>query len=305
MFALTFSNPWIAAVDTARRRYPGWLVAGAGLALAAGVIFGGGGLEGIADAALAKLPAPAAAYGLAASPVLFVFLPLLAIAVLAARLEGRALFRSGKPIAHLALGLALGGGGFGLAMAILALAGVLRPGHGGPTGEAALAGVAAGAVLTALQAGAEEVYFRGWIQPVLCARWGPWLGLTTTSLLFAALHQLGGLASPLCLLNTVLAGLGFGLIALRFGAIWAPIAAHTAWNWVEAYGLGTDPNPGVGALGSLVDLDMVGPALWSGGAESLNGSLAATLSLGLMIMLLVAWPARSRTGPDVDRARAA
>ena len=91
----------------------------------------------------------------------------------------------------------------------------------------------------------------------------------------------------MALLNLMLGGMAFGLLALRSGGLWAPFAAHTAWNWIESGVLGLEPNPGVGAGGSILDLDIVGAGLWSGGGDAMNGSLAATLVLLLGVAGLV------------------
>ena len=57
---------------------------------------------------------------------------------------------------------------------------------------------------------------------------------------------------------------------------------------VEDILLGLDPNPGVAPTGSLVDLDLAGPALWSGGTDGMNGSLAATFVLLTLVVAMMA-----------------
>jgi len=110
-----------------------------------------------------------------------------------------------------------------------------------------------------------------------------------TSALFAAAHALGRPAGGLALVNDTLAGVAFGLLAFRSGGLLAPFAAHFAWNWAEQSLFGLTPNPGVDPLGSLSDLDLVGPTLLSGGRDELNGAIAATAALLLMIGLVLAW----------------
>ncbi len=293
MFPLSFSNPWVAGADQARWRAPAWLIAGLGTGLAAGVVVLGGRLGALATEGV-RLDARGRVLADALVPELCVFLPLLAVAFAGAALEGRNIVPAGpRFILSFAVNLALGAAAYAAAVGLAGLAGHVTVGHGGLTAAAALGGVALGAGLTLFQSGAEEIYFRGWIQPVLCARWGPWLGLLVTSVVFALLHLIAGPANPIALVNTALAGLVFGLIALRFGGILAPVAAHAAWNWTEGFGLGTDPNPGVGPLGSLVDLDLTGDALWTGGAGGLNASLAVTVVLVTAAAVLVGWRGRS------------
>jgi hypothetical protein len=155
-------------------------------------------------------------------------------------------------------------------------------------------GIALSAVVFAVQVGAEEVFFRGWLQPLLCLRWGPWVGLTVTSVLFGAAHALLQPVSALAVLNITLAGAVFGLLALRTGGLWAPFAAHWVWNWGEQSIAGATPNPGVDSIGSLFDIDLSGPALFSGGPDELNGALSTTIVLSALLAVFVLWGARSR-----------
>ncbi|HEY0303176.1 MAG TPA: CPBP family intramembrane glutamic endopeptidase [Rhizomicrobium sp.] len=160
-----------------------------------------------------------------------------------------------------------------------------------------LAGVLAGALLLAFQSGAEEWFFRGWLQPLLVADWGAWIGLIVTSLLFAAAHGVVNVESVTGFVNLVLAGMLFGLLALRCGSVWAAFAAHGLWNWLEQSVAGLTPNPGVDRLGSILDLKLVGSALEGAGGDGLNGALAVTAVFGLLIAVLVLVPGARATSP--------
>ena len=222
-----------------------------------------------------------------------VFLPLWLVAAAAGALEGRVVWRKEpRALGAIATGLAIGGVGFALGVALAAGLGAVS---NGPTHHTAVAGgILIGALIVAFQAGGEEIFFRGWMQPVLCARFGPWIGLVVTAAMFTALHLVVGARNPLSVLNLMLGGLLFGLLALRSGGLWAAFSAHWAWNWTESSLLGLDPNPGVAPTGSLIDLDLAGPALWSGGGDGMNGSLAATLVLlTLVIATMAAAPKHS------------
>jgi uncharacterized protein len=282
---LSFGNPWVAAVDAAPRRPPALLVLALALLVGAGAVAGGRAAAGPLASALRLQASP---LGREAAADLCIFLPLWALAALGGAWEGRATWRRGGGGADAGLGLGLGLILYGGAVLLAAGVGVVAGGREGG-GAGALGGVLAGLLLTAFQAGAEEAVFRGWLQPLLCARWGVWVGLLAASAAFAALHLVAGERSPMALLNLLLGGIVFGLLALRSGGLWAPFAAHLGWNWLEASVLGLEPNPGVGATGSLLDLDLVGSGLWSGGADAMNGSLAMTLVLaaaasGLTVM---------------------
>jgi membrane protease YdiL (CAAX protease family) len=142
----------------------------------------------------------------------------------------------------------------------------------------------AGTVLTIIQCSAEEMLLRGWLQPVLAEHWHSWVAVIAAALVFAALHLLGGARSPLTLVNLLLAGIFFGLLALRTGGIAAPIAAHFAWNWSEALLLGLDVNPGVGSYGALFNLELSGSSWWGGSQEGLNSSIGVTFVLVALVI---------------------
>lgn len=298
MYAANFENPWIRAAGGAPRpAAAGWAALIAAV-WAGGVLFGAstfgpaladgiaGALHGVAG------PWPAIAGELAVD--ILVYGLLFAAALLATTIEGRGAWLAGRlPAAWSVAGLAIGALGFAAAVAVAWIAGAVHPGAEPPLSGPA-GGIAVGLLLVVFQSSAEEVYFRGWLQPVLCARWGPWLGLAATSAMFAALHVVAGARGALAIVNLFLGGVLFGLLALRTGGLWAPAAAHFAWNWTESGALGLDPNPGVGPTGALLDLDLGGPALWSGGADTMNGSLASSLVLAVLVIGLVLLGPRTR-----------
>ena len=297
---ISFQNAWVASVDAGTRRMPGWAALAIAVAALAASTFGG-------SALYRALPEPsrlglgdyaALALDRLAQDVCIVG-PLLIVAwVLIHSVERRP--RAAPTIAALpaaAIGAGAGTALFLAALAAAAACGAVQVGadHSGLAHR--LLGVVVGALLILFQAGSEEVFFRGWLQPVLAARWGPWVGLLATSALFAAAHALVQPLGLVASLNDLLAGAAFGLLALRTGALWAPTAAHWGWNWAEQSLAGATPNPGVDPLGSLFDFDLKGPALLSGGVDEMNGSLCATLALAALIACAAMLKPRRRCEP--------
>jgi membrane protease YdiL (CAAX protease family) len=273
---------------------PAWamVLAAAGLAVITILVgrWAGSSAARLIVAAMANVPPPLPGVLAAAAFRLITFGPLAAIAVGACILDGRTAWPSGRrPGWATAGGGAVGLGALMLAVGLAALAGDVAPGEAGLAGGQAAAGVVAGLALFAFQVAAEELYFRGWLQPALCARWGSGSGLIVTAVLFAGLHIAGGARAPLSLANLFLGGLMFGLLALRSGGLWAPFMAHFAWNWTEACGLGLEANPGVGPSASIFHIALHGEAPWSGGDDRLNGSLAMTLVLAALVVGLAAF----------------
>lgn len=289
---MTYANAWVVAVDGARRRLPGWAALLIAVAVIGASLFGGEVL-----------------YGRLAPPLSFDFVATaldtllhyacdLGLFYIAAVLGVRFGERRAALIPSTSAPFAaLGGAGLGAiffltALGLVAALHAVRPGASSLNLFHRSAGPAALALLMLFQVGAEEVFFRGWLQPVLAARWGPWVGLMVTSLLFAGAHAVMRPLTPVAFVNDTLAGVGFGLLALRTGGLAAPIAAHWAWNWTEAAIVGATPNPGVDRLGALFDLDLVGPPLVAGGADEMNGSLCATVALAGLIACAALWRPR-------------
>ncbi len=75
----------------------------------------------------------------------------------------------------------------------------------------------------------EEVLFRGLLQPAL-ARWGAWIAIGISAVLFSALHaiQLQGYWPGLT--SIFLVGMVLGWLRHRTGLLWASIACHAAYN---------------------------------------------------------------------------
>lgn len=181
------------------------------------------------------------------------------------------------------IGLAIGAFAFLFTVLAASVAGVVQqagPGGFGP-------GVAFAALLTAFQTFGEEFFFRGWLQPIFAYQWGVRSGLIITALIFALSHWVIGPLSALATLNIFIAGLFFGLLALRTGGLAAPFAAHWVWNWLEQCVMGLVPNPGVSSFGSVFDFDLMGPQLLSGGADGLDGSIFVTVVLSACVAGLV------------------
>lgn len=187
--------------------------------------------------------------------------------------------RSGRNVGY---GLTTGFAAFALAIGYCALAGTL--GRGAGAGRSALS---LGLLTVTWQVWAEEVMFRGYVQPLLVRGVGPVGAVALTALSFAALHSVFGGVAPTMLANMLLGGVLFGLLALD-GGVAAAFGAHFAWNAVEQIGVGLDPNPGAGAFGALIDLDLSGAAAWGGSATGLNGSIAMAIAL-LATILIVLW----------------
>ena len=141
----------------------------------------------------------------------------------------------------------------------------------------------------------EETVFRGYLLTGLKKAWGRWAALGVMTVIFGLFHLPayieGGIQSATLTLAILLAsmfGLLFGLIYLRTGSLWLPVALHFTWNFVENDLLNlsadlTNPNL-IGALTRLrPPLTMTGFA-W-GNVIVLEAMALALIAFGIWLWL--------------------
>ncbi|MFI6812108.1 CPBP family intramembrane glutamic endopeptidase [Nonomuraea sp. NPDC050328] len=161
-----------------------------------------------------------------------------------------------------------------------------------------------------VQSSTEEVLVRGFLMPVVGARWGAVAGVGVSALLFALLHGLNPGVTPLSVVNLVLVGVLLGLYALYEGALWGVCLWHAAWNWAQGSVFGFEVSGQTTGVLSVVDLREQGPDVVTGGAFGPEGGLASTLVLllGVAVVVLVARrvggvsPGRRRPASPPDRS---
>jgi uncharacterized protein len=141
-----------------------------------------------------------------------------------------------------------------------------------------------------VQGPAEEVLFRGWLLPVIGARYRPWIGVLVSSLIFSLAHAGSHGIRPLGFVNLFLFGVFAAIYALAEGGVWGIGAWHAVWNWAmgDLLGFATDGTPHSGLLSS-VRTD--GPDIISGGAFGLEGGLVCT-AVFLIAITVIAVRAR-------------
>ena len=86
-------------------------------------------------------------------------------------------------------------------------------------------------LLCVVPAVCEELFFRGFCQTSLAARWGPVPALLVTSFMFAILH-----GNPWYVHLYFLLGLLLGWVYMATGMLWAPIVCHlvnNAWTFLN------------------------------------------------------------------------
>jgi membrane protease YdiL (CAAX protease family) len=84
-----------------------------------------------------------------------------------------------------------------------------------------------------VQGATEEILCRGWLMPILSARYNLWVGILVSSSLFGLLHAVNPGVTVFAVVNIVLVGIFFSLFALRQGSLWGVCALHSIWNWLQ------------------------------------------------------------------------
>ncbi|MFI6498610.1 CPBP family intramembrane glutamic endopeptidase [Nonomuraea typhae] len=137
-----------------------------------------------------------------------------------------------------------------------------------------------------VQGSTEEIVTRGFLLPVVGARYGAAAGVAVSSLLFAALHLLNPGISALSLVNLVLVGVLLGLYALWEGALWGVCLWHAVWNWAQGNVFGFEVSGQDTGMPAIADLKENGPDVVTGGMFGPEGGLATTLVLVLGIAVI-------------------
>lgn len=148
-----------------------------------------------------------------------------------------------------------------------------------------------------LQAGTEEMVFRGWMMSRISARYGIWAGILGNSLLFTLMHiEIDGLGttSPLLIVMftvaTFLFSIFLSLLVIREKSIWGASAWHAAWNWIFITWFGL-PTTGIdlGLTPLITDLaPSEGAPDWlTGGTSGPEGSIMTLIVLAAACLILL------------------
>ena len=214
------------------------------------------------------------------------------LAIFIYRVRGRRVFESlsesqssGRKIMELLLGAAIGGGAISLAALVLAILGIYHPlGFGSIKGV--LIGFAAG-----LGAGvAEEILFRGVVLRLFYAKWGTFLSIIFTSLIFGAAHFGNNMSIAEVLGVFVAAGLLLNGVWFLTKNVWICIGTHFAWNFFlgGVFGMAVSGIPMTD--GGIFRCQMSGSDLMTGGVSGPEASLPFVITVALVgaIVLFIA-----------------
>ncbi len=140
--------------------------------------------------------------------------------------------------------------------------------------------------LFTVPAAAEEALLRGYVFQALAEGVGRVEALWVTAILFGFLHFTNPSLSALGMVNLVVAGLFLGVVYLKTASLWWATGAHLGWNWALGF-LADLPVSGLELVDApLLEPRVVGPDWLTGGAFGPEGSLVATVLVGLAALVL-------------------
>lgn len=140
----------------------------------------------------------------------------------------------------------------------------------------------------------EELVFRGYLLNNLLQSVSKWPALVISALIFTLFHAANPDFSIIGAINILLAGLLLGINYIYTKNLWFAIVLHFTWNFLQGPVLGYDVS-GL-HLQSLLQHDIQGSELLTGGKFGFEGSLVATVLLLLAITAL-GWVYQKKFAP--------
>ena len=144
-----------------------------------------------------------------------------------------------------------------------------------------------GFVLFAVAAAFEEAFFRGYIFQTLVRADLAAVAIALTSIFFAILHLENPNAGVFSTLNTIIAGIWFGIAYLKTRDLWFVWGLHLMWNFTQAslFGIEVSGLSDIGEPSLLSEYD-IGPTWLTGGNYGLEASGACTIALTLSLVFI-------------------
>jgi len=189
---------------------------------------------------------------------------------------------------NLVVGVVVGALTLTLAVLIAIAGGGLQFSPSVVDGGSLLKGLAISLVIFATGAAWEEALFRGYLLQTLSRSGLAWLGISLTSIFFGIIHTQNPNADMISTLNTMLAGVWFGIAYLKTRDLWFVWGMHLMWNWMQGsfFGIEVSGLTGLTPVTFLREID-AGPAWLTGETYGVEGGIVTTIAL--IISTIVIW----------------
>ena len=201
---------------------------------------------------------------------------------------------TGRWFQHLVIGLLMGVIGLLVAVLIPFLAGAEAFTKNAVSDEALAKSLLVSFGVFAIAAAWEEAFFRGYLlQTFVRSGSGMW-ALLGMSLFFGLVHLGNKDATILSGTNTALAGVVFSLAYLKTRDLWFPWGIHLMWNWTQGsiFGIEVSGTTDLSRQPFFQEIDR-GPVWLTGGTYGIEGSIACTVALIIIGVLIYVLPGLS------------
>jgi len=138
-----------------------------------------------------------------------------------------------------------------------------------------------------VQGGTEEILYRGWMMPLLGAKYNVPFAVVVSSVGFMILHYGNNGMTWVPIVNLIIFGIFAALYVVNEKSIWGICGWHSAWNWMQGNIIGVEVSGTNVPGGSLIKLTAQGNPLVSGGIFGIEGSLVCTFVLIVCCVYLV------------------
>lgn len=152
------------------------------------------------------------------------------------------------------------------------------------TNEIDIAAMLGAVLLLVIVSMAEEIVFRGYILNNLMDSLSKEAALISSAILFAVFHSLNPNFNLTAFVNILLAGILLGINFIFTRNLWFALFFHFSWNFLQGPVLDF-PVSGL-ELPTLLQQDLKGSVLLTGGAFGLEASWLTTIFFGLAIVIL-------------------
>jgi uncharacterized protein len=133
----------------------------------------------------------------------------------------------------------------------------------------------------------EEILMRGIIFRLIEEKWGSYIALIISAIIFGALHLANPNSSIVAALGLAIqAGLSLAAAYIYTKNLWFPIAIHFAWNFTQS-GIFGAVTSGNSMKKTLITSKIEGAEWFTGGAFGPEGSIQATLFCLVVTIILI------------------
>lgn len=146
-------------------------------------------------------------------------------------------------------------------------------------------------LIFAVAAAFEEALFRGYILQTFNRSGLGWLAIILTSLFFGIVHLANPSAGKISTINTVVAGIWFGVAYLKTRDLWFVWGMHLMWNWMQGsiFGIEVSGLTDITTAPLLKEIDK-GPTWMTGENYGIEGGIACTIAIIFSIAIIYFLP---------------